>query len=139
MCDYSLAHFPNRLAVEGEQLVVHRFPTAARGLISVRPSLKHFLFPGTCPAVCVPPGASLLLRDIPEYVQRLLGVGAVEQVIFVEQSAAAFTYRDAVRFANGRQILLQDLRCGQRVEVLSLSSTEDLQERTQEYRGVFVG
>src|SRR5260370_40989453 len=124
MCDYSLAHFPNRLAVEGEQLVVHRFPTATRGLISVRPSLKHLLFPRTCPAVCVPPGASLLLRDIPEYVQQLLGVGAVDQVIFVEQRSEAFTYRDAVRFANGRQILLQDLRCGQRVEVLSLSSAE---------------
>jgi len=26
MCDYSLAGIPNRLAVEGEQLVVHRFP-----------------------------------------------------------------------------------------------------------------
>jgi hypothetical protein len=26
MCDYSLAGVPNRLAVEGEELVVHRFP-----------------------------------------------------------------------------------------------------------------
>ena len=32
MCDYSLAHFPNRLAVEGEQLVVHRFATRTLGL-----------------------------------------------------------------------------------------------------------
>lgn len=27
MCDYSLAHVPNRLAVEGEELVVYRFGT----------------------------------------------------------------------------------------------------------------
>jgi hypothetical protein len=32
MCDYSLAGVPNRLAVEGEQLVVHRFPTGSVGL-----------------------------------------------------------------------------------------------------------
>lgn len=27
MCDYSLFTMPNRLAAEGEELVVHRFPT----------------------------------------------------------------------------------------------------------------
>ena len=142
MCDYSLAHFPNRLAEEGEQLVVHRFPTGPRGLTSAHPSLKQFLFPSTIPAVCVPPGARLLLRDIPEYLQQGLDVGAVEEVIFVEQSAEAFTYRDAVRFGNGREILLQHLRCGQRVEVLSLGGVEEETrpaKRIQEYRGLFVG
>jgi len=34
MCDYSLHHFSNRLAVEGEQLLVHRFPTGTLGLAS---------------------------------------------------------------------------------------------------------
>jgi len=34
MCDYSLAGNPNRLAVEGEELVVHPFPTGALGLAS---------------------------------------------------------------------------------------------------------
>jgi hypothetical protein len=34
MCDYSLAGIPNRLAAEGEQLMVFRFPTGARGLAS---------------------------------------------------------------------------------------------------------
>jgi hypothetical protein len=32
MCDYSLLAIPNRLAVEGEPLVVHRFQTGAMGL-----------------------------------------------------------------------------------------------------------
>ena len=32
MCDYSLYGIPNRLAAEGEQLVVHRFPTRSIGL-----------------------------------------------------------------------------------------------------------
>jgi hypothetical protein len=45
MCDYSLAHFPNRLAAEGEQLVVHRFDTFVIGLAPSRPTLKQTLFP----------------------------------------------------------------------------------------------
>jgi len=53
MCDYSLACFPNRLAVEGEQLVVHRFQTGALGLASPCPDLKQILFPSSTPAVCV--------------------------------------------------------------------------------------
>ena len=35
MCDYSLHGIPNRLAVEGEELVVRRFPTGSKGLASL--------------------------------------------------------------------------------------------------------
>jgi hypothetical protein len=142
MCDYSLAHFPNRLAVEGEQLVVHRFSSRTLGLASPRPSLKQILFASSTPAVCVPPGARLLLQDIPEHLQERLGVGAVEEVTFVEQSVEAFSYRDAVRFANGREILLQHLRCGQRVDVLSLCGVEEEAEHQrweEEYQRLFIG
>ncbi len=134
MCDYSLAHFPNRLAVEGEQLVVHRFDTFAIGLAPACPTLKHTLFPTSLPAVCVPPGARLLLRDIPEHLQQRVGVTAVEQVTFVEQTLEAFRFRDAVRFANGQEMLLQRLQCGQRVEVLSLRSAEEAIEPQVEER-----
>jgi len=123
MCDYSLAHFPNRLAVEGEQLIVHRFGSRTLGLAPAQVGLKQLLFGGR-PAVCVPPGARLRLRDIPDYLQQSLDVGAVEEVTFVERSLEAFAYRDGVRFANGREVLLQRLQCGQRVEVLSLDSGE---------------
>jgi hypothetical protein len=34
MCDYSLHGIPNRLAEEGEVLVVHRFFTGSKGLTS---------------------------------------------------------------------------------------------------------
>jgi hypothetical protein len=142
MCDYSLAGLPNRLAVEGDQLVVYRFSTGAMGLAPLCPSWKQLLLPSSTPAVCVPPGARLRLRDLPRYLQFRLQVGTVEEVTFVEQSAEAFTYRDAVRFSNGWEILLQDLRCGQRVDVLSLSGVEEvaeLQRREQEYQRVFVG
>ena len=65
MCDYSLAGIPNRLATEGEQLMVYRFSTGARGLTSPNASLWRFWSKQT-PAVCVPPGARLLLNDIPK-------------------------------------------------------------------------
>ena len=35
MCDYSLCGIPNRLAVEGEELVVHRFSTGSMGMASL--------------------------------------------------------------------------------------------------------
>jgi hypothetical protein len=85
MCDYSLAHFRSRLAVEGEPLVVHRFPSGSRGLASLDPGLKELVFRCSTTAVCVPPGARLLLRDIPKSLQPLLGVGEVEEVTFVQQ------------------------------------------------------
>jgi len=68
------------------------------------------------------------LLDIPDHLQRSLGVGAVEEATFIEKSFEEFAYRDGVRFANGREILLQGLRCGQRVEVLSLDSEESESE-----------
>ena len=44
MCDYSLAGVPNRLAMEGEELVVHRFPTGAPGLTSPHTALARSWF-----------------------------------------------------------------------------------------------
>ena len=149
MCDYSLHAYPNRLAVDGEELVVHRFGGASLGLASpadlrrepISPTcgtpqkfwswtrFKNWLQarcePGRCvPAVCVPPGAQLVLKDIPKSLQRELGVGEVEEVKFVETTAEVYTYRDAVLFKNSRQILLQALREGQRVTVVSLTPAE---------------
>jgi hypothetical protein len=153
MCDYSLYVYPNRLAVEGEKLVVHRFGGASLGLASpsdLRPvinasschptskkpwtwaAIKEW-FRATRPqeqpdrrtqAVCVPPGAQLLLKDIPKSLQRELGIGEVEEVKFIEICAEVNTYRDAVRFKNSCQLLLQTLREGQRVTVLSLTPEE---------------
>jgi hypothetical protein len=128
MCDYSLAHLPNRLATQGEQLVIHRFATQALGLASVRRGWKQVLFPVTVPAVCLPPGAQLRLQDIPERIQYALDVEAVEEVTFVQLSAESFIYRDAVRFDNGREILLQSLDRGQRVDVLSLGAEDEVRE-----------
>lgn len=149
MCDYSLHAIPNRLAVEGEELVTHRFPTSSIGLASpvdlekinrVRQRLcdgqtswwgviKSWLNPPPLrtervPAVCIPPGARLKMRSIPKDLQRELNIGAVEDVTFVELSASAYRYRDGVRFSNGREILLQYLEEGIAMDVVSLGSAE---------------
>ncbi len=157
MCDYSLHLYPNRLATDGEELVVHRFGGASLGLASpldLRPvipacssnfatrkwwswtAIKEWFQANspqwqqekTIPAVCVPPGARLVLKDIPKGLQRELELAEVEEVKFVEISADVNTYRDAVRFNNGRQLLLQALREGQRVTVLSLLPEEVVEE-----------
>src|SRR6516225_11236543 len=145
MCDYSLMAVSNRLAQEGEDLVVHRFYTGSLGLASPAELtsaassivtkktfwalLKEFFSPppvDTVCAVCIPPGASLELRGISERLQRDLGVRPVERVTFTQISASPDSYRDAVRFANRRELRLQELREGVRVKVLDLSMAKEL-------------
>jgi hypothetical protein len=77
-------------------------------------------------AVCIPPGARLELQGLPVRLQHEFGVGPVETVTFTQISAAVNSYRDAVRFCNGRELRLQELREGLRVRVLDLSMAEDL-------------
>jgi hypothetical protein len=158
MCDYSLMAVPNRLAREGEDLVAHRFPTGSLGLAapadlkraidppaparkSVWRAVVEFFNPPKSepvPAVCIPPGARLELQDISLRLQQELNVSAVERVTFTQISAAVNSYRDAVRFTNGREVRLQELREGQRVRVLDLSAAEDLDlERLREERAEF--
>ena len=67
----------------------------------------------------------MVVKDIPRGLQRELSVGETEEVTFVQTSANVNTYRDAVRFSNGRQILLQALREGQRVVVVSLDLADN--------------
>src|SRR5439155_22984755 len=103
----------------------HRFSTGSLGLAS---PCSQPLSKGTA-AVCIPTGARLRLRDIPEALRLRFSLSATEEVTFVQLSAEAYQYRDAVRFQNGREILLQKLGCGQQVEVLSLASGDIPEKR----------
>ena len=151
MCDYSLMAIPNRLAVSGEDLVVHRFEAGSVvGLASACdlqkrreyrklqphgfwPRLKELFDPPMAPAipaVCIPPGARLLVQDIPPALQRECGFQEeTEEAVFTQITAAVNTFRDAVRFQNGVEVLLQRLAEGQRVRVLDLSSAEDREKQ----------
>jgi hypothetical protein len=126
MCDYSLAGLSNRLAVTGERLTVRRFPSGCLGMSSPRRRWYEFLFPSFAQAVCVPPGARLLLHGIPTPLQEQLEVSPIEEVTFVQRTADAFTHRDGVRFSNGREILLQQLECGQQVTVVKLDWEDEV-------------
>jgi hypothetical protein len=135
MGDYSPVALRTRLAVEGEELITYRFPTGSLGLTSpaeLENRKKEFrgwrtwFDPREIPcAVCIPPGTRLLLRDIPERLQGQLGVGAAEEVVFIQTSREEWRHRDGLRFANGQEILLQRLAETQRADVLSLSLSEE--------------
>lgn len=153
MCDYSLMAVPNRLAREGEELVVHRFPTGSLGLASPPDVARattvktgpprsfwrafwEFFDPPTMEpvaAVCIPPGARLRLENLPARLQRDCGVAPVEEVTFTQLTEAVNTYRDAVRFSNGRQVRLQELREGLIVFVLDLSGAGELSPERLEW------
>lgn len=123
-----------RLAIEGEQLVVYRFPSGSLGLTSPAererykpeiPGWRSWFNPRQAPcAVCIPPGARLLLLDIPKRLQQQLGVGPSEEIMFIQTSATAGRHRDGIRFRNNQDILLQCLMEGQRIQVISLSLPE---------------
>ena len=142
MCDYSLHGIRNRLAEEGETLVVHRFFTGSKGLTSpeyLKPTtpnrgllaaVKKFFAaePEVC-AVCIPDGAELIVHGIPQRLQEAHCLSADEAVTFRQLSLEAHTYRDAVEFRNGVRVRLQELENGQQIQVLALSPEKTRVER----------
>jgi hypothetical protein len=146
MCDYSLEGFPNRLAVRGERLITHRFRSGSIGMASPsdiaaatlpKPetesrgwwaAVKCWLSPQTeldnIPAVCIPPGARLRMSRVPDQMQRNQALNPAEDVTFVQLSADAYRYRDAIRFDNGFKMVLQTLGEGIPFEVASLDIAE---------------
>jgi hypothetical protein len=119
MCDYSLEMYGSRPAREFERYVTTRFPSGSIGLTS----------PGDCEtAVCVRYQTKLTLENIPGDVQRCLDVGPVENATFV--CLASRTYRDGVKFANGKCVSLKQLNTGVCVTVVSALDLSE--ERTKE-------
>ena len=145
MCDYSLMAFPSRVAVSGDELVVHRFDAKSVGLaagVDVRRGLQYRkaraegiwtrlrksagLTDTPIRTVCIPPGARLLIRNISTKLQRECGFcEGMEEAVFTQISSAVNTFRDAIRFQNGVLVLLQRLDEGQSVRVLDLSSADE--------------
>jgi len=130
--------------VEREELVVYRFSTGSIGMASLADlrvceqikkavprktfwqAVKAFFEEpsqvATPPAVCIPPGARLIVRNIPEDLQRRFRIGQEEAVVFTQLSSEFNSYRDAIRFRGDREVRLQDLREGMPVQVLSLEN-----------------
>lgn len=147
MCDYSLCGIPNRLAAEGEDLFVRRFSTGSMGLASVadlrecqriketapkksfwqrvKDWAEHADPYANVPAVCIPPGARLTVRNIPQGLQRRFHLQPEETAVFTQITSETNKYRDAIRFQGGREILLQYLPEGMPVQVLSLAGASE--------------
>ena len=142
MCDYSLMMVPNRLALEGEELVAHRFQSGTTGFVSssdfsiwkaerCSKSVWQRLtacFASTAepsPVVCIPPGARLRVEAAPESLSGRSHSGSSELATFTQLSAEANQHRDAVCFDDGVIVRLAMLAEGQRVKVLRLSSIEE--------------
>jgi hypothetical protein len=159
MCDYSLMAIPNRMAVPGEELVTHRFEAGSVGLASALdlrriqecrksrfrgfwPAIKAFFSPPdsrSILAVCIPPGARLLISDIPPKLQRECGFqDDVQEALFTQVTAAVNTFRDAVRFQNGVEVLLQRFEDGQRVRVLDRALAKEQETGPREHRRVMI-
>jgi hypothetical protein len=155
MCDYSLCGIPNRLAIEGEELVVYKFSTGSMGLASI-PDIKavksvedaashqtlwtrvlNFLrgpAQPRIPAVCVPPGAQLMVKNIPPALQFAWDIQPEEYVEFVQLTATPNMYRDAIRFKTGRQVRLQNLPENLPVQVLSLDGAGVLERYEENFQ-----
>jgi hypothetical protein len=158
MCDYSLTGIPNRLAVEGEELVTYRFPTGSIGLASPAEVKASVDCPGqgkrrslweaakywfsspniksVC-AVCIAPGTILQMSRIPDDIGRRFALCTIEDVTFTQLTAEPFHYRDAIRFRSGRHVLLQALREGIAFKVKSdgterqLNNLKEIQTSTK--------
>lgn len=73
--------------------------------------------PGDCQtAVCLMADTRLRLEDISEHVQRTYGLQASEEAVFVRREHGS--YRDAIRFANGVELVLRELGSGVQVRVI---------------------
>ena len=142
MCDYSLMMVRSRLAVEGEELVAHRFQSGSVGLVSCadfnswineRPigfwqHLKGWFSSDEEPApvVCIPPGAQLMVIGISRSLQKQFNLREFEEATFTQTSAEPRWHRDALCFAKGSILLLGLLPEGQRLRVQRLASREDV-------------
>jgi hypothetical protein len=146
MPDFSLQEAPRRVAVAGEILVTYRFRTGSIGLASplemaakgVRCKIgsrrswwsawkfrmDRLRRPGIAAAVRVSPGTRLRVNSVPSEIRREFGIDAVENVNCVQLGAEAVCDRDAIRFRNGRHVLLQRFGEGVWFEVLADGSQD---------------
>jgi hypothetical protein len=107
-----------------ELYVTTRFPSGSIGLA----------VPGDCTtAVCVQYDTPLKLQGIPSELQRHLGVGPSEPVVFERLPYGYGCYSDGIKFANGKEISLQSLGSG---VTITLIQAEEKTKATHERENV---
>ena len=111
MCDYSLEAYRTQPAEKGETYVLDRFPSGSMGFTAQV---------GCGTAACIPADTQLKLDGIGDAVRLSFGLNPSEVVTMTRLDG--HTYRDAVRFSNGRELLLQSLNPGVTATVLAFVS-----------------
>ena len=76
-------------------------------------------------AVCIPPGARLLISEVPKNAKAGLELLEMESVDFTQLSERSYAYRDALRLPDGETVLLQKLPEGLRATVMALAPEEE--------------
>jgi len=146
MCDYSLYTVNNRLACESDDLVLHRFDTGSMGFCAAAElqqemsrselargwaSFMRWIFPRRkcgLTAVCIPPGARLLVSEVPKNARPGFEALELESVEFTQLSERSYAYRDAIKLPDGETVLLQKLPEGLRATVISLVPEDEIVE-----------
>lgn len=107
MCDYSLEMYHSRPAMKGERYETIRFPSGSIGFVAPQ---DHST------AVCMACDTRLELSNIPSELQKTHALSDRALVTFVHIEHGL--HHDGVRFANGREINLQQLGTGVAAEVV---------------------
>ena len=107
MCDYSLEMYHSRPAVKGERYETVRFPSGSVGFVAP---------PDHSTAVCMACDTRLALSNIPKDLQSTHALSDRAMVTFVHIEHGL--HHDGVRFANGREVNLQQLGTGVSAEVI---------------------
>lgn len=119
MCEYSLELYRSQPAEVGEKYKLERFPSGTYGLA---------VGEGCTTAACLKEGSKLLVTGLGKTVQNGFGVGEAEEAVFIRLAThGPHAHRDAVRFHNGREAILQVL--GGDVSIMLLSLPEEKSER----------
>lgn len=107
MCDYSLEMYRSTPARQGEEYVSSRFASGTIG----------FTAPGDpSVAVCMACDMALQLRNIPDQLREQHRLNQTERAVFARLAGTG--HRDAVRFANGSVLTLQQLGAGVEATVI---------------------
>lgn len=150
MFDSSESGSLSRLARSGELLLTYRFQNMRIGLASakdvessprfaVERRVRTWWFARTqrsgvrgksnsIPPVHISPGTLLRMSHIPPELRRRLALQNVEDVCFFQHAGDCEFYRDAVRFSNGSEVLLQSLPEGVHFVPFSMTQEEQLIE-----------
>lgn len=140
MCDYSLYTIQNRLAEEGEELILHKFETGTLGFASASDfsragslNTRSRYFLGQYEGLVGTAAYSTVHGDLRSSRNSLITERhstncadtpphrPKEIALFTEVSDRSYSYRDALLPPNGTRVLLQDLPAGLHALVLSLS------------------